>query len=259
MDFKEQTVIVTGAGYGIGRETARAFGRGGANVVLAARSRDKLEAVAGELRALGTRPLVVPTDVGDEAQCRALVEATLAAYGAVDVLVNNSGIAGPTALARDVTGDEWRESMDVNLNGAFYCAKYVSGPMIERGSGCIVNISSVAGRIGFPLRTPYAASKWGMIGLSHSLAAELGPLGIRVNAICPGPVAGERYRDVISARSAAEGKPFDELWQAAVAAIPLKRMPTEAEVADAIVFLASPRAASINGQALNVDGGFRMQ
>jgi NAD(P)-dependent dehydrogenase (short-subunit alcohol dehydrogenase family) len=174
--------------------------------VLAARSAERLEAVAKELRALGTRPAVFVLDVREEDAVRAMMERTLAERGRIDVLVNNSGIAGPTALARDITGEQWRETLDVNLTGAFYCAKHAARPMIEARRGAIVNISSNAGRIGFGLRTPYAASKWGMIGLSHSLAAELGPHGIRVNALLPGPVQGERFDQVIAARAKALGK-----------------------------------------------------
>jgi len=259
MRFKDYTVIVTGGGYGIGKEVALAFGREGANCVLAARSQAKMEAVAAMLRKLGTKPLVVPMDVGSEEQCAEMVQRALAQYKRIDTLVNNSGIAGPTKLARDITHAEWMESMDVNLNGAFYCAKYVSGPMMEAKRGSIVNISSVAGRIGYALRTPYAATKWGMIGLSHSLAAELGPYGIRVNAILPGPVAGERFDNVVSARAKAEGKTFEQAMEQWVAQVPLRRQVTELEVAEAVTFVASEAASGITGQAFNVDGGFRMQ
>jgi NAD(P)-dependent dehydrogenase (short-subunit alcohol dehydrogenase family) len=259
MEFTDQAIIVTGAGYGIGREIALAFGRLGGNVVLAARSREKLDAVAAELKALQTRPLAIPLDVAREAEVAAMVKQAHGAYGKIDVLVNNSGIGGPTALARDVTGDQWRETIDINLSGAFYCAKYVSERMIAAKRGNIVNISSVAGRIGFPLRTPYAASKWGLIGLSHSLAAELGPHGIRVNAVVPGPIEGERIKRQMRDRAQAEGKSYEELMRGQVAGIPLGRMATEAEVANAVVYLASSASAGITGQALNVDGGVRMQ
>jgi NAD(P)-dependent dehydrogenase (short-subunit alcohol dehydrogenase family) len=259
MEFAGQTIIVTGAGYGIGKHIALAFGQQGGNVVLAARSQGKLEAVADELRALGTRPLVVPTDVASEGAVRRMIDATMAEYGRIDVLVNNAGIAGPTALACDVTGDEWRQTIDVNLNGAFYCAKYASAVMIEARRGTIINIASVAGRVGYPLRTPYAASKWGMIGLSHSLAAELGPYGIRVNTVVPGPIEGQRIRDVFAARARAEGRSFDEVRQAFLQGIPTRRMPTETEVANTVIYLASEASSGIHGQALHVDGGFRMQ
>ena len=147
----------------------------------------------------------------------------------------------------------------INLSGAFSCAKRVSGLMIERGRGSMVNISSGAGRIGYPLRTPYAASKWGMIGLSHSLAAELGPHGIRVNAVLPGPIQGESIDQVIAARAKAECKTIEEARQWFVKDIPLKRMPTAAEVAEAVLFLASDAASAMTGQAVTVCGGLRMQ
>lgn len=259
MEFANQAIIVTGAGYGIGREIALAFGRQGGNVVLAARSREKLEAVATELKAMKTKPLVITLDVSKEAEVAAMVKQVQGAYGRIDVLVNNSGIGGPTALARDVTGDQWRETIDINLSGSFYCAKYVSEVMIAAKRGNIVNISSVAGRIGFALRTPYAASKWGLIGLSHSLAAELGPHNIRVNAITPGPIEGERIKRQMRDRAKAEGKEFDSLMRGQVAGLPLGRMPTEAEVANAVIYLASNMSGGITGQVLGVDGGMRMQ
>ena len=259
MRFTDRIIIVTGGGYGIGRAIALAFGREGAHVVLAARTREKLEAVAVELRGMGTRPLVAELSVADEAAVAGMVRSTESAYGQIDVLVNNAGITGPTALARDIDAADWREMVDVNLNGAFYCAKHVSRGMIERKSGAIVNIASIAGRIGYALRTPYAATKWGLIGLSHSLAAELGPHGIRVNAVLPGPVEGDRVRKVIADRAAATGQSLEEAAKIFTANLPLGRFVTAEEVASAVTFLASDAAAAITGQALNVDSGFRMQ
>src|SRR5262249_23919876 len=157
---------VTGGGYGIGRAIAFAFGREGAHCVLAARSKEKLEEVASELRGMGTKPAVAVLTVSDEAAVASMVRTAESTYGRIDVLVNNAGITGPTALARDIDAAAWREMVDVNLNGAFYCAKHVSRGMIERKAGAIVNIASIAGRIGYALRTPYAATKWGLVGLS---------------------------------------------------------------------------------------------
>ena len=257
--LQDRAAIVTGGGYGIGKEIALAMGRAGANVALAARSAEKLEAVAEQLRALGTRPSVFALDVRDEDAVRAMVARTLEAHGRIDVLINNSGIAGPTALARDITGAQWNETIQVNLTGAFYCAKHAGAAMIAARRGAIVNVSSNAGRIGFPLRTPYAASKWGMIGLSHSLAAELGPYGIRVNALLPGAVQGERFDSVVAARARSIGKPFQQLMGERMGAVPLRRLVTEREVAEAALFLASDAATGITGQAFSVDGGDRMQ
>ncbi|MBF0276189.1 MAG: SDR family oxidoreductase [SAR324 cluster bacterium] len=257
-NFKDKTIIVTGAGYGIGKATALAFGREGADVVLAARSREKLEMLAEELRAMGTDPLVVPTDVASEIEVKQLFEETMSRYQKLDVLVNNAGITGPTKLAQEIKAEEWLETLNVNLTGAFYCAKHAIPIMVAQKRGSIVNISSVAGRIAYPLRTPYAASKWGMIGLSHSLAAELGGDGIRVNVVIPGPIEGERINKVIADRAEAEKRSFEEVRDAFVSPIPLKRIPTEEEVANAILYFAADTSAAITGQALNVDGGYHM-
>jgi NAD(P)-dependent dehydrogenase (short-subunit alcohol dehydrogenase family) len=254
-----QVAIVTGGGKGIGRAIALAFGREGADIALAARSKDRMDAVAAELVAMGRAPSVHVTDVSSEREVREMVGAVRRHHGKIDVLVNNAGIAGPTALAGDVRSEDWNETIGINLSGAFFCAKHVSSAMIERRSGCIVNISSIAGRIGYALRTPYAASKWGMIGLSHSLAAELGPYGIRVNAVLPGSTAGERLDRVIAARAAAEGKSIDEVRKWYVKDTPLERMVTEDEVAETVVFLASDAASGVTGQAMSVCGGFCMR
>ena len=257
--FENQTVIVTGGGQGIGQAIALAFGREGAQVALAARSKPKLESVAAELRSLGAEPSVHVTDVSSEEAVRAMVSAVLSHRGRIDVLVNNSGITGPTGLVRDLDAAAWNETLAINLTGAFYCAKHASASMIERKRGSIINIASVAGRMGYALRTPYAASKWGMIGLSHSLAAELGPYGIRVNAVLPGSTEGERIDRVIASRAAGEGKTVAEVREWYVKDTPLKRMVTGAEVAEAVLFLASEAASGMTGQAVSVCGGYCMR
>jgi NAD(P)-dependent dehydrogenase (short-subunit alcohol dehydrogenase family) len=257
--FQDRVVIVTGAGYGIGRGIAEAFGREGACVVLAGRSRDKLSAVADALSAGPGTGIAVPTDLRDESQVERLFSATNERFGRLDVLVNNSGIAGPTALARDVSTADWEETLRVNLTGAFLCARRASALMIAAGRGAIVNISSVAGRMGYPMRTPYAASKWGLIGLSHSLAAELGPHGIRVNAVLPGSTEGERIERVVAARAAAEDRSPDEVRRWFTRDVPLQRMVTADEVARAVLYLASDEASGVTGQAFSVCGGYQMR
>jgi NAD(P)-dependent dehydrogenase (short-subunit alcohol dehydrogenase family) len=258
MEFKEQTVIVTGGGYGIGREIALAFGKRGANLVLAARSTGKIETVAEELRAMGTNPLPVTTDIGSEESVKALVAAAVSKYGGVDILVNNAAIEGPTAAIPDVDGDDWREAIAINLSGTFYCCKYAGQVMREAGRGNIITLSSVGGLTAYPLRSPYAVSRWGVIGLSKTLAAELGPAGIRVNAVVPGPIEGGRSARVFKTRAEAEGLDPEDVKQAFTKDIPIGRMPTEEEVANCILFLASDMSAGVHGQMIQVDGGFRI-
>lgn len=254
-----QWAIVTGAGYGIGRAIATALAREGAAVALAGRSVAKLEATSAALQAQGTRTLVVECDVRREADVARLVRDVHARDGRIDVLVSNSGIAGPTAPVQDVTLDDWNDTLATNLTGAFLAARAVAPHMIAAQRGAIVHIGSVAGRIGYPLRSPYAASKWAMIGFSHSLAAELGPHGVRVNVVMPGSTEGERMERVIATRATAQGVPDDEARRWYTNQIPLGRMVSADEVAQAVVFLASDDASGITGQAFSVCGGFVMR
>jgi NAD(P)-dependent dehydrogenase (short-subunit alcohol dehydrogenase family) len=257
--FAGKTVIVTGGGYGIGKQIALSFGRQGANVVIAARSTEKLAQVEEQLRAMKTRPLAVSTDIGVEQSVQDMVDVVAESYGGVDILVNNAAIAGPTAMIPDIETDEWRAAVDINLSGTFYCCKYVSQLMREARSGNIITLSSVAGRTAYPLRASYAVTRWGVIGLSHTLAAELGPMGIRVNAVVPGPIEGDRSSRVFEARAAAENTDVESMKQFFTKDIPIGRMPTEQEVANCVLYLASEQSVGIHGQAIPVDGGFRMQ
>ncbi|GIX48640.1 MAG: 3-ketoacyl-ACP reductase [Candidatus Tectimicrobiota bacterium] len=258
MRLQHRIAIVTGGGYGIGRAIALAFAREGADLVLAARNRSRLEETAREVQALGRRALVQPTDVSQEDEVRAMVQACLAAFGRVDILVNNAGIAGPTKEVADLSATEWDETLNVNLRGAFLCAKYALQDMRQRRQGVILNIGSVAGRIGYPRRAPYAASKWGMIGLNHALAAEVGRYNIRVNCLCPGTTAGERLSRVIAAKAEAEGTSYAEAERWYTQQIPLGRVIQPEEIASVAVFLASDESSGMTGQCFTVCGGFVM-
>lgn len=253
-----KTVIVTGGGYGIGKQIALAFGRLGANVVIAARSQKKLEEVEADLRAMNTNPLALTVDISSESAVKEMIDEVVGKYQSLDVLVNNAAIAGPTAMVPDAESEDWLEAVDINLVGTFYCCKYASKVMRDAKSGNIVTLSSVAGRTAYPLRSAYCVTRWGVIGLSHTLAAELGPHGIRVNAVVPGPIEGERSENVFRLRAEAENKSVDEVRDFFTKDIPIGRMPTEQEVANSVVFLASDRSKGIHGQIIQVDGGFRI-
>ena len=256
MKLSNKATIVTGGGKGIGREIALALAHEGANVFVAGRQSDVLEQTVSEINSLGRRSLFCVTDVSNESQVSTMVSSALDAFGHIDILVNNAGITGPTAAVTNVTRDVWDEVMAINLTGAFLCARAVVPHMIARGSGKIVNISSIAGKMAYALRSPYAASKWGMLGLSCTLAQELGPHNIQVNAICPGPTAGERMTGVIAGRAKEMGRSVEEIERMFVEGTALKRMVDPKHIAAAVVFLCSGESDSITGEALEVSAGF---
>jgi len=253
-----RAAIVTGGGHGIGRAIALRFAAEGCAVAIAGTNRERLEATAQELRGQGARVQVSVTDVGDEAAVERMVAAAVAEFGRLDILVNNAGITGPTAAAVDIARAEWDRTLEINLTGALLCAKHALPHMIRAKSGRIINITSVAGFIGYPLRAAYAASKWGMIGLNRTLALEAGPHGITVNAIAPGSTRGERMSRVIQARAQALGKSDAEIEREYLDPTALKRMVAEEDVAATALFLASDEAASITGDTIAVSGGFRI-
>lgn len=253
-----QVAVVTGAGQGIGRSIAIACAESGADVVLAARTRENLEGVAAEIRTVGRKALVVPTDVTQESSVATLVESTLDSFGRADVLVNNSGIAGPTAVAWETSLDEWHGTIAVNLTGPWLCARAFIPTMIAQQSGSIVNIGSVTGKRPFFGRTPYAATKAGLIGLTRTLAEETGPHGIRVNLISPGAVEGTRIDEVFEAQAAATGVPAQQVRDKFEQLSPMNRLVSATDVAAAAVFLASDAASGITGVDLNVTTGLVM-
>ena len=254
----DRVAVVTGAGHGIGRVIALALAREGTRTVLAGRSIEALEETAKLAGELGSNCVVVPTDITVADQVDTLAWASLEAFGQVDVLVNNSGIGGPSAPLWEVDPADWAATMAVNVTGTYLCCRAFVPVMVTRGSGSVVIIGSMTGKRPMWGRSPYAASKMALVGLTRTLATEAGPEGVRVNLISPGPVEGERIEWVIERQAEALGVSVEEARARFMAASPLGRLVPPEDVAAAVVFLASDRAASITGEDLNLSAGVVM-
>lgn len=254
MSVEGITAFVTGASGGIGQEIAVSFAERGANVALAARS-DGIEETAEIIKDTGGDALPVQTDVTDEESVRDSIEATAEEFGGLDCLVNNAGIAGPVEPFDSIDADDWDKVQNVNLRGPFLCAKHATEYLRESERASVINISSVGGKRPYPNRSPYAASKMGLIGLTRTLAFELGGDEVTVNAVCPGAVQGNRINRAIQAQAelAEEGvrtlnaEPDDTALQ--------KLMVDKEAVAEQVLFLAGEGARSTTAQDLNVGGG----
>jgi len=250
--------VVTGAGTGIGREISLRLATDGADVVLAGRSTGPMEEVAEQVRAAGRRAHVVRMDLREPASIDAAAKEVYESFGQVDVLVNNSGVGGPSAPLWEIDPEEWEETFRVNVTGTFLvCRAFLPG-MVQRGSGSVVVIGSMTGKRPLINRTPYAASKTALIGLVRTLAWEAGAHGIRVNLVSPGPVEGPRIQWVIEQQANARGITVEQARDDFASGSPLKRLVPPSDVADAVAYLASSRSASVTGEDLNVSAGLAM-
>ena len=243
-------VLITAGAAGIGRVIADTLADHGARVWVCDISEAALEACRAERPDYG----VVRCDVAEEGQIDAFFDQAIAELGGLDLLVNNAGIAGPTAGVENIDPADWRHTVDINLNSYFYCARRATPLLKAAGDGAMINISSIAGRLGFAQRTPYAATKWAVVGFIQSLAKELGPDGVRVNAILPGIVEGPRIDRVIAARAEVAGISFEEAERNMLGHVSLRRKVSAQDIANMALFLCSPLGRNISGQALGVCG-----
>jgi NAD(P)-dependent dehydrogenase (short-subunit alcohol dehydrogenase family) len=244
-----QRVLITAGASGIGREIARAFMASGAMVFVCDIDAAGLSQVERELPGVRT----ATCDMGSRADIGAMMDACLAALGGLDVLVNNAGIAGPTMPVERFDPAAWDQVVRVNLTGTFDVTRLAIPHLKQSSAGVIINMSSAAGRFGYANRSVYSATKWGIMGLTKTLAIELGEFGIRANAIAPGAVAGPRIEHVFEGRARASGETVDQVRASAMAHQSIKRLVDPGDIAALAVFLASDSARSISGQMLPID------
>lgn len=242
-----QRVLITAGASGIGLAMAKAFADKGARVHVCDVDEAALSALPSGI--VGTK-----VDASDEAAMSALFDRVCNEWGGIDVVCANAGIAGPTAAIEDVNLADWQSCVSVNLEGAFLAAKYSAPIMKKQKSGAIIITSSTAGIYGYPNRAPYSAAKWGVIGLMKTLAMELGPFGIRANAICPGAVEGPRIEGVLQREAAVKGMTRDQVYEGYASGTSMRSFVTAEDVANMAVFLASKEARLVSGQIISVDG-----
>jgi NAD(P)-dependent dehydrogenase (short-subunit alcohol dehydrogenase family) len=247
-ELRDAVVVVTGGGRGLGRSIAEGFAREGSTVVIVGRNADTLATAAAEMAPLAGRVHPMPADVADEAAMAALSEAVLARFGRVDVLVNNAGINPFYRRAEDTPVDEWRKVLDVNLTGVFLGSVRFGRAMLERGSGSIINVTSIAGHVGLLRTTAYCAAKGGVEMMTRQLAMEWADRGVRVNAVAPAYfetdlTAGLRANESLSSRI--------------LSRVPMARFGTADELTGACLYLASSAASYVTGQTIMVDGGWK--
>jgi NAD(P)-dependent dehydrogenase (short-subunit alcohol dehydrogenase family) len=255
--FSGQVALITGAASGIGQACALRFAQEGANIACLDFNETANQATAGECQKLGVQVLVQTGDVTDAATLKAAVEATLAKWGRLDILVAAAGIYSGSPLA-EVSLKQWQRLLDINLTGVFLANQAVVEIMMKQKSGSIINISSMAGKTSWPASAEYSASKSGVIGLTRSVAMELAPFGATANAVCPGNTLTDMVRKVASDIGSREGMSAEEWLQMRANDCPMKRLAEPWEIAGVVAFLASPDSRYLTGQAIEVDGGMIM-
>jgi NAD(P)-dependent dehydrogenase (short-subunit alcohol dehydrogenase family) len=254
LSIRNKRVLITAGAGGIGRVMTETFVKAGAKVHIC----DVVPAAIAETIKALPGVTATPCDVSDLAQVDRLFTDVKRHLGGLDVLVNNAGIAGPTGKVEDIKIEEWERCIAVDLNGMFYCTR-LGVPMLKAaGGGSVINLSSAAGRLGFPFRTPYAAAKWGVVGFTKSLSMEVGEDNIRVNAIQPGVVEGERIDRVIDAKAKALGISFEEQRKISLERVSMKTMVSPQDIANMALFLASDAGKHVTGQAISVCAGVEM-
>lgn len=258
MRLKDRVAIVTGGGKGIGRAISLAFAREGAIVVVAARDLLAMENTVEEIRSHGGVADALVADVRNEDQIKRMVAYTMDKHRRIDILVNNSATGGPTVNIAELDLDTWNDVMATNITGPMLCAREVLKPMMTAKRGNIINISSEGGRSGFPMRSPYAVSKRGVIALTETLAIEVGTYCIRVNCISPGRVSGERVENVAKDKANALGLAYDDVMASMTQDCSLGRFVEADEVAAAAVFLASDESSGMTGETMVVSCGKHM-
>ncbi len=248
--LKNTSVLITAGASGIGRAMAESFMEKGASVHIADISQTAID------ECLLTNPSMTASlcDVSDQDQVSHLFEDIKASYSRLNILINNAGIAGPTAAVEDIEIADWQQTLDIDLTGTFLITRLAVPLLKQAGGGSIINLSSSAGLFGCPLRSPYVASKWAIVGLTKTWAMELGPYNIRVNAICPGSVAGPRIDGVIARDAAGRGVSEDEIRDVYQRQSSMRNFVNTGDVANMAVYLASELGAMVSGQALGVDG-----
>ena len=246
-----RVAVVTGGGTGIGRAIATLFASHGARVIVCGRRLETIASVANEIG--GT---AAAADVSREADVRAIFESCRSEHGRLDILVNNAGVTGPVANAADMDMAQWDATVATNVRGVILCIKYAVPLMVQTGGGSIINMSSLLGLRGYPMRSAYAATKFAVLGITESVAHELGTRGIRVNALCPGAVHGELMERMIERRAAAEGRTKEEVSRTAYTDVAaLRKWVTAEEVARAALFLACDQSSAITAERIRVDAG----
>ncbi len=254
MVLKDQSAMVTGAAGGIGRAIALELAHAGAVVLATDIKQDELNKTLEAVGHEGFRIEGVVANLADAGQTARLVQKSVEQFGKLDIIVNAAGIVNTSPIV-DLREEDWDQVMAVNLRAVFVACKYAAREMIKRRTGRIINISSTAGKMGAPGQGAYCASKSGVILLTQVLAIELGPYGITANSICPGNTETDMMRSVLTARAKTRGLTFEQLTKGIIEKIPLGRFGRPEDVAQVVVFLASPAAAYVTGQAINVCGG----